>query len=357
MKRIFLVLIACIGGLLPAEMWLRGHLFEHVSYSNSESTDAQLRDRLRDGPWSILFVGDSEVRWGVDPVLIDRGLAEGGVTARSFNHAFDGFGASWWTVILPRVLQSPTLDGVQTVVLGVQMTEEHRFITPTHEHCGALQRPVLTSSFGIDIGVDNICQSRAWDSQLGRKIFAPLWSVRYASAVRSLLLPQAVSVTPKLTFNSRKAGPPVRGFQPHRSIADDETEANAEFTRWTAQFTPVRDFKPLPSDVWEKMVSEGGFFDAFKAMVNRSGRRLVLFALPTNPLVIDTFQRRDDYIRNSHLLSGWAARNGVTFVDMGIQDRVDASSYFSDMRHLSGVGAAEFSLRLGRALAPTIDVK
>lgn len=352
MKRTALVLVACVGVTLAAEAWLRGNLFKHVSYSNSESIDVQLRDRDRDGPWSVLFVGDSEVRWGVDPENFDRGMAEGGTASRSFNHAFDGFGASWWTVLLPRVLQSPALADVKTVAIGVQMTEAHRVLTPTREHCGALQRPVLTSAFGIDNGLDGLCQSRTWDSQLGRQMFAPLWSVRYASAVRTLLMPEAVSVTPKLQFNSRKAGDPVRGFQPHRSIAQDEKDAYAEFDRWKAQFNPERDFKPLPPHAWEQMVAAGGFFDEVNSTVTRSGRRLVLFALPTNPWVIDTFQRRDDYVRNSRLLTQWAANTGVVFIDLGIQDRPDAALFFSDMRHLSGQGAADFSFRLGRAFAP-----
>lgn len=352
MKRTALVLVASVGVLLAAEAWLRSNLFKHVSYSNSESIDIQLRDRDHDGPWSVLFVGDSEVRWGVDPKNFDRGMADGGATTRSFNHAFDGFGASWWTVLLPRVLQSPALADVKTVAIGVQMTEVHRMLTPTREHCGALQRPVLTSAFGIDNGLDGLCQSRTWDSQLGRQIFAPLWSVRYASSVRTLLMPEAVSVTPKLQFNSRKAGDPVRGFQPHRSIAQDKKDAYAEFDRWKAQFNPERDFKPLPPHAWEQMVAAGGFFDEVNNTVSGSGRRLVLFALPTNPLVIDTLQRREDYVRNSRLLTQWAANTGVTFIDFGIQDRPDAEDFFSDMRHLSGQGAADFSIRLGRAFAP-----
>lgn len=354
-KRSVLVFVVCVGLLFAAEAWLREYLFRYVSYSNSESIDAQLRARDRDGPWQVLFVGDSEVRWGVNPEQVDRGLTEGGANFRSFNHGFDGFGASWWTVLLPRILQSPTLADVQTVAVGVQMIETHQVPIPSTKHCGSLQRPVLTSAFGIDNALDGWCQPRAWDSQLGRELFAPLWSVRYASAVRTMLIPQAFSVTPKLQFNSRKAGDPLRGFQAHRSIEQDEKEAMSEFGRWKAQFNPERDFKSLPPQAWEQMVAKGGFFDELNSIVSGSGRRLVLFALPTNPVVIDTFQRRSDYARNSSLLSQWAENKKVPFIDLGIQDRPDAALYFSDMRHLSGYGAADFSLRLGRAFAPIFE--
>lgn len=355
MKRSVLVFVVCVGLLFAAEAWLRVNLFRYVSYSNSESIDVQLRARDRDGPWQILFVGDSEVRWGVNPEQVDRGLTEGGANFRVFNHGFDGFGASWWTVLLPQILQSPTLADVQTVAVGVQMITTHQLFTPSMRHCGALQRPVLTSAFGIDNDLDGWCQPRAWDSQLGRKLSAPLWSVRYASAVRTMLIPQAFSVTTMLQFNSLKDGEPLRGFQAHRSIEQDEKRAKAGFGRWKAQFDPGRDFKSLPPQAWEKMVAKGGFFDELNSIVSGSGRRLVLFALPTNPVVIDTFQRRSDYVRNSSLLSQWAVNKKVSFIDLGIQDRPDAALYFSDMRHLSGYGAADFSLRLGRAFAPIFE--
>jgi hypothetical protein len=243
---------------------------------------------------------------------------------------------------------------VKTVAIGVQMIETHQLLTPSMEPCGALQRPVLTSVFGIDNALDGLCQPRAWDSQLGRQLFAPLWTVRYASAVRTILIPEAFSVTPRLHFNSRKDGEAFRGFQAHRSIEQDEKEAKAEFGRWKAQFNPTRDFKSLPPQAWEQMVAKGGFFDELNGIVSGSGRRLALFALPTNPAVIDTVQRRSDYARNSSLLSQWSVNKKVPFIDLGIQDRPDAALYFSDMRHLSGYGATEFSLRLGRAFAPIL---
>jgi hypothetical protein len=269
----------------------------------------------------------------------------------SFNHAFDGFGASWWPVLLPRILQADSVQAVETVVVGVQLTDALRAMGNTGEDCGALQRPVLTSAFAVDIGADGMCSRRSWDAKLGRELFGFLWTVRYAPAVRSYVLPDAAFKYPQLQFNSRKAAPPRRGFQPHRSIADDAALFDSEFAQWKAQWTPERDFQPLPPQVWDALVAEGGFFDQLLQAMRGSGRKLALFALPTNPLAIDTFQRRDNYARNSVLLAKWAARRGVVFVDLGLQDRADADRYFSDMRHLSGSGAKDYSRRLGAALA------
>lgn len=77
---------------------------------------------------------------------------------------------------------------------------------------------------------------------------------------------------------------------------------------------------------------------------------MVLFALPTNPLLIDTFKRRADYLKNSNLLHVWAKKNGVVFIDMGMQDVAEPEIYFSDMRHLSGEGARQYSIRLGQEM-------
>jgi len=358
MKRsLFLALALCLLVLAGAEAWLHRHLFQHVSYSNSASIDAQLRERDSGPRWRMLFVGDSEVHWGVDPEQVDAGFRDAGRETLAFNHAFDGFGASWWPSLLPGLLEAPALREVDTVVVGVQLTDYLRLMRPSGEDCGGLQRPVLTSPFAVDLHADGLCRTRTWDAQLGRDLFGGLWTVRYASAVRTLLLPQAFFSSPHLALNSRSDGPPRRGFQPHRTLAQDKASYESEFRRWKAQFDPERDFQPIAPGAWQKLVVDGGFFDALQQTVERSGRRLALYAVPTNPVVIDTFHRRANYAENSALLAAWAARRGVVFVDLGLQDRPDADQYFSDMRHLSGVGARDFSRRLGRALAQPTPVR
>jgi len=350
-RRVLLSLACCVALLAAGEAWLRHNLFRHVSYTNSESIDAQLQARDGGGPWKTIFVGDSEVRWGIDPEQIDAGFRDAGVSTLSFNHAFDGFGASWWPALLPKLLKAPALQPAETIVVGVQLTDALRVLGPDSGQCGSLQRPVLTSSWAMDVGIDDFCRTRSWDAQLGRDAFGFLWTVRHAPAVRSLVLPDAIFRQSQLRFNSRKADLPRRGFQAHRTIADDQAIFDDEFRRWKAQYQPERDFKPLAPEVWPGLVADGAFFDQLQRAVAGSGKRLALFALPTNPLLIDTFQRRGDYARNSALLAQWAAHRNVVYVDLGLQDRADAGRFFSDMRHLSGVGAGEYSRQLGRALA------
>lgn len=364
MRKIILTLIACVVVLMVGEAALRPVLFRHVSYSNSESIDRQLKERNARSDWNILFVGDSETRWGINPEIIDAEFAARGAPAHSFNHAFDGFGASWWSRLLPNLLEQPALKNVEYVVLGLQMIDIHREVRDSGEDCGALQKPVLTSPFAKNLGIDYLCADGTWDGRLGRKMFAALWTVKHAPSVRTLILPEFKrdpndsdeQVKYKLRYNSRKQGDAIRGFEPHRSIAQDRDVFDSEFARWKAQYEPERDFVPLPTGAWDELTAQGGFFDRLNSTVRKDGRSLVLFALPTNPLVIDTFKRRADYKKNSALLAAWAQSRGVIFLDAGIQDVTDQDHYFSDMRHLSGEGAQHYSKWLGQQLAERLTL-
>ena len=350
MKRIGISFIVCLCVLAAIEWSLRTHLFRHASYSNSQSIDEQLSQRNASSTWRILFIGDSEVRWAIHPADIDERFLQQGIRTSSFNHAFDGFGASWWPLLLPRLLAHPSLQQVKVVALGIQLIDLHQTITPEAASCGALQKPVLTSAFAVDLGVNQLCAQEPWDTRLGQRLFSTLWTVRYAPAVRSLLLPKAMLPSARLGFNSRKSGPSINGFEPHASIGTDHNEYDREFQRWEAQYHPVTDFTPLPAGRWRTLVQPGGFFDGLLAVVRESGRELVLFASPTNPVVIDTFKRRMDYGENSAALGRWARAHNVLFIDLGIQDVSDSDRYFSDMRHLSEAGAHTFSRALGEAL-------
>ncbi|MGH8609965.1 MAG: hypothetical protein ACREX9_21910, partial [Gammaproteobacteria bacterium] len=242
------------------------------------------------------------------------------------------------------------------VALGVQLIERHEVWDHFEDarkgqNCGALQRPVLTSSFGADLGLDVICRGRQTPlDSLAKAVAQHFWLLRYRSAVKSLLVP-GISDS-RLQFNSAKIGYGFRGFEPHATIAARPNEFEEEFARWRKQFEGRPEaFDPLPHKIWEQMVGNGGFFDKMVEGIRSVGAEPIFFALPTNPRVIDTFRRRADYSRNSALLARWSADRSVIFIDLGIQDRGDAAQYFSDVRHLSYVGAENFSRRLGRAIA------
>ena len=353
MKKLLLSALTSVALIAAVETALGARLFDAVSYSNSDAIDSQLRERNGSNDWTMVFVGDSEVRWGINPVEVDKAYQSRGLHARTFNHAFDGFGASWWEKVAPALLNHPSMKSVQTVAVGMQLIEPHSVLKVPTDNCGALQRPVITSSFGTDLGLQNLCGNETWDARLGKSTFGFLWSVRYAPAVRTMLMPAFLYSEDKIPLNSASVGPQIRGYQAHSSIADNPAAYEGEFARWAAQYDPVTDFKPLDPDRWSDMTKSGGFFDQLEASITKSGRKLVLFALPTNPSLIDTFHRRDDYLRNSKLLTDWARKHGVRYIDLGIRDGVDRNSNYSDIRHLSGSGADAYSLELGMALAKT----
>lgn len=354
MPRLAISILLCVGMLAALEIGLRVGLFHYASYSNSDSIDAQLAERDAFPHWNILFIGDSEIRWGVHPQKIDEAFRDTGIEAHTFNHAFDGFGASWWPVLAPPLLKHPSLKHVRIVALGVQLIDAHQIIEQEIQ-CGALQEPVLTSAFGKDLGLRSLCKSDSWDAALGNRLFSWLWTVRYASAIKTLLLPTALLPQMSLKFNSRKSGEPFHGFEPHYDIANDRENYAEEFRRWKSQYDEGRDFQPLASEIWISLTRNGGFFDRLLETIHDEGRELVLFAAPTNPVVIDTFVRRPDYARNSLLLSQWAIARGVSFIDLGIQDVESPDSYFSDMRHLSDEGARLFSQQLGKAMVHSLS--
>ncbi len=345
---IFLILLVFI------ETLLRLDLFKRVSYSNSLSVDQQLAQLQNSESWDLIFIGDSEVHWGVVPKVIDNVLNQNGVQIKSFNMAMDGFGASWWSILLPKLLKNPSLAGSKYVVLGVQLTDKLEFFDAKSKvSCGALQKPILISPFGIDHDLDSICKSGKID-KFKSLISHPLWMTRYSSSVRSYILPEFMVSSSIIAFNSRKSGPTENGFEPHKSIREESATYEDEFKRWKAQYDPKRDFVPLNPQAWQNMASNGGYFDKLNQLVLSHNKKLILFALPTNPVTIDVFNRRDDYNKNSRLLKQWAYENHVGYIDLGIQDVVNPEDYFSDMRHLSEFGAEQFSKELASFLQASL---
>lgn len=353
---IFLIVFLLLP-LTISEIWLRDNLWKYASYTNSAAIDQQLLEWNSRPTWDIVFIGDSEVRWGINPIAFESGLlAQGKQGLSAFNHGFDGFGGSWWSVLLPKVLRSaPNTHSVKYVAIGVQMAGHEAFWSDTSHtylsgNCGDLQRPVLTSSFGIDLSLDEICRPGVGLlDKFVNEIVSPLWLIRYRSAIKSIILP---GTSDRLTFNSAKNGEGFRGFEPHAPIAANLGNFESEFYRWRKQFEGHPEaLAPLLPEVWDRMVGYGGYFDRMSDLVRSRGAEPIFFALPTNPLVIDYLHRRQDYLRNSDLLLNWAKNRGIIAIDLGIQDRKDADIYFSDMRHLSEIGAADFSSKLAVKIA------
>jgi hypothetical protein len=358
LRSLVLLVLLFLVPLSIAEMWLRENLWKYASYSNSAAIDRQLKEYEENGNWDLVFVGDSEVRWGVNPVAFDAELAKNGYRGFiSFNHAFDGFGGPWWGAMIPRVFSASKTTRINHyLAVGIQMINGNVFWNTlsdvrNHGNCGALQKPVLISAFGIDLGLNEVCRTESsFPSWASNALAQPFWLFRYRSSLKSLLLP-GVSKT-RIPFNSAKMGEGFRGYEPHSPISARPEVFEDELARWKRQYdNEPNAFGPLPPEIWSGMTDYGGYFDRLADRIRVIGLEPIFFALPTNPLVIDFFRRREDYQKNSELLRQWARDRSVIFVDLGIQDRPDAEDYFSDVRHLSYLGANDFSRKLARSLA------
>ncbi len=350
MRNVLKVLLLLVVPLAALELTVPHWLFEHVSYSNSASIDSQLKALGQRDDWNVLVIGDSEVRWGVSPTALDVALAQQGVRARSFNLAFDGFGGSLWAGMLPHLDLARLAPNLRVLMLGVQLIEGHSLIELDRHQpgvCGALQKPVLTSAFALDHGLARACRADDWKRPLieGAELTSAL--VRYRQPLRALMLGSGGP----LAMNSSGLEPHADGFQPHRSIAENRGEFEKDYQRFLADRQGnASAFEPLAEGVWPGLVRQGGYFDHWRRLAADRGLTLVLFAVPTNPMLIDAKNRRADYLRNSGLLSEWASVHQVPYVDLGIRDQVLRDEHFADHRHLSQYGAPAFSSALGELL-------
>lgn len=353
-RRLGIILLLTAVPFMGLEWFARHRLFAVASYSNSETIDLKVAELKSRRDWKAIVLGDSETRWGVDPAQLEQAAPE--ALSPTLNLAFDGFGGGLWSVMIGHFDWRALAPDLRYLILGVQLIDTDSIPGQgARLPCGDLQKPVLTSPFARDMGFHHLCEPPTFASRIEDRAGGISAVVRYRAALKHLLLSRSGTGKGHLSRNSAATGPAVRGFQPHQPIAarraEYEREKNASFAEWSKN--PAA-FQPLAPGAWDRMVAPGGYFDHWKATAGRMGVQLVLFALPTNPHLIDARHRRGDYARNSVLLRAWAEANGAVFIDLGVNDRVPMDTHYSDHRHLSGTGAAAFSAALGKALAPRL---
>jgi hypothetical protein len=281
------------------------------------------------------------MRWGVSPAHFDAALSG---RARGLNLGLDGFTPRFVYPLIETGVLVPKDSGIKVVVIGLNMVETISIAEIQHApaSCGALQRPVLTSPFGADYGLDIICDEPvkfSLERELQRfKIF------RYRKPLRAWAVGQApAELQSEVQPNGFQPYPPA-GAVPNYY---EDFRAGLEAMRKTESWR----FEPLAADNWREAAAPGGAFDRYDALLRARGMLPAFLALPTNPFSLDVFAKRETYLENSAILKDWAADRGAIFIDLGIKDNYDPEMDFADFRHLSGTGAAKFSLELGAAFA------
>ncbi|QDU51828.1 hypothetical protein [Gimesia panareensis] len=339
----------CFYLILPlvlVEIWVNFYLFEHASYTNSRSLDQTIKALNRDRKnHEIFFFGDSEVHWGVNPVVFDNQLKTSGMDVRSFNFGIDGFSGAINYELLKK-LETRMFKGMKVALIGVQLIEYHN-VYPSEAQVrqdqgqNDLKRPVFLSPFGIDHALTGFSEVQTSYLDL-----SPLKSIRYRKAIKSFLM-KDMHVIQAGYFTQQPDG-----FSPHLSIRANPANYALDVKRKKEERAQnPGSFTPLDPERWERDLQDNEYFDQMARFFLDRDVYPVFFALPTNPWYIDFKNRRQTYAVNSRKLSDWAEQRGLSFIDLGILDAFSAEDDFADFRHLSHSGAARFSRMLAEQVA------
>lgn len=349
------VLAATVLPFAALEVWARTSLFDTASYTNSETFDRTWKALSADPDWSVMTLGNSEVRWGFSSEALDAGLAAGGVFSRTLNLGIDGLGQNECRQLLPRLNLQQRAPHLRVAIIGVQLTDAHATMTEVGDRgidCdSALMRPVFNSPWAFDTGVHSLCRERS-EKSLPVRILEKSAVFRYRAQIRSALLEKLGLARDTIPFDSAALPMSPTGYHPHLPIQlarNNYDQALANLMKERAQGTA--EFAPMEPGHWPKLLAKGDLFDTQAAFFENMGVLPVFVALPTSPERIEATNRVADYARNSELTREWAARTGRVYIDLGMPTRENKDILYSDHRHLSFVGAARYSSRLADAMA------
>lgn len=325
---------------LTAQKWL----FSKVSYTNSPAFDQKIRAMQSNGDnWDVLFVGSSEVRWGIDPEVFDASVraAVPDLNIESFNIALDGFSPGLMHPLLSSPEFVPDREKPRVIIVGLNLAESIGATRLEHAPgaCGQLQKPILTSPFARDAGISIICSEPVTLENWVESLTYALPLLRYRAAIRAFLfgeLPDPLS--DDIT---------ARGFHPHPPDPDHNAKFWADQDRLREE--EAYRYAALAPEYWANAIEPGGFFDEFVQLGERRGWHVVFFHLPTNPNFFEGFEKTDTVALNQQLISKWVERSEGVFIDLGIKYEYDRQEDFADFRHLSARGAKKYSAELATA--------
>ena len=358
-RQMLFVLVGVVVPFFALEWFVEERLFEEVSYSNSLNLDHQLASLDRTSDWDVVFVGSSEVRWGISPDDFDDGFRQAsGIDVSSFNFGIDGFSPGLIYRVLQDVSFRDLFPEAEILFVGVNLAESNYLANEGYQPgaCGALQAPVLTSAFGRDHGLDAYCIDKAPVAELVNPVLDLSGTIRHRRSLREYVLSRQDSDFIPRQSNALEYED--NGFQPHKSIEESRRNFQSSWDRRLEEKSRHPDrFEPLPPDMWPGIIGSHGFFRRWQELGEDLEVEIVFFALPTSPMFYQLYDRRDDYERNSRLIAEWAEENGALFIDLGIPDDLELEHHYSDFRHLSRYGAPVFSERLGLAAGSIPEIE
>lgn len=354
--------IVFVAPLMALEFWTRTKLFDHVSYTNSVTFDRTWKALKEDRAWNVMYIGNSEVRWGFSTGAFDGRFAEAGLPAYSLNFAIDGLNFSRSIRMFQRLDLQDRLPNLKVAVIGVQLTDAH---APYHGDgadkidCGSdLMRPLFHSPWAKDQKFDALCEDFKAPNPALQFLESNLATVRYRAQLREAALSGLEKSS--LVIRSGSSAMPMTGtgYHPHYPITFVRANYEDGLRRlYEDKAKDPKDYEPMNPSVWPRLVEQGEIFDQWAELFEKIGVTPVFVALPTNPERINVADRAADYRRNSAFMSEWAARTGRIYVDLGMPEDKDIDILYSDHRHLSFIGAARFTSRLASVLAQDSRVR
>lgn len=333
---------------LALEAFSRHGLFSFVSYFNYDAIDWQMESLAAEDKVDVVFLGSSEVRYGLNPEDFDSTVAHSGHAVSSFNLGIDGMNLTFYRILLPYLYPRFANKGVRYAVIGMNLSEDVTTLPdwPRSLDCanslGILQMGVFTSPFGIDTGLARTCQAGFSTRVVDDFIFWPVRSLRQRKALRKFLLQPGERRMSRAALKVTERGFHVR---PH---TESGPALDGEFSKWWQD--EGRLAAPLDKNLWTAALSRDGVYWSLADFLKRQGVMPIFVSLPTNPRMIDMLKRRETYAERSRSFALWASDQGVEFVDLGIKDDYDPIMDFADRRHLSHVGAKKFSTELAQDL-------
>ncbi len=365
LRTLLVLMVFVVIPFVVVEGLVRTRLYDHTLYTNSDALDRGVSDfAARDArTWRVLLLGDSEVRWGVDPRPLEEELSKQAGNVATMNFGIDGFSSGWMAWMSQAMRLRERMPELRVVAFGVQLIENHQLVEDQNvcnalEAEGGFQSAVFRSSFARDWGLTRHCLEGfdpvGW---VVRRVEDAAAVVRYRSDVRALVFGRSAGAPTRFGLQSTALAVSFNGYQPHFSIPSNPSfEEDFQRAKDEIADEPHRG-QPLAPDAWDALLAPRGYFDVLREPYQEEGIVVVFFALPTNPILIDEKNRRQTYALNSQRLAAYAERTGVVYFDLGVKDAYDAQMDFSDHRHLSDLGAAKFGRELGAVMAANPKVR
>lgn len=338
MKFFLFILIFIIVPTFFIESNLKSALFKKVKYTNVNEFDAKI-DLYSLNEWNALFIGSSEVHWGISPTQFEKALDN--EQTKSFNFGLNGMTIDRYFRIFPYLNKTIfNRKQIKTIFIGLNLTEP-RTLNEGKLDCnrlGSFEKPIYLSSFAKDSNLYyDLCDLK-WTAQMLEPIEKFSHIFRYRQSIREYIFRRQKNTDISKLHLTEK------GFHYRKSLKDDTNEL--ELTKkW---FSDIRNYRDDSGYNINEILKPDGLLSKFIQKIQKFNIKVVLFNNPTNPKLIKLSNGHLNFSKNYKKISEWAKQNNTVFLDVKEVREFDSLKDFADRRHLSETGAKKFSLLLGK---------